>query len=287
MRKFNISKELLKELYCGEQMTTYQIAEELGVSRQTICNKLRDYDISIRDSRFKSLNKKKLKKLKKEKKYKDKEEFDRVYKELKSLELVAEYFGINQKTAYIWKNKLGIETVKEYSNVARGRRMEGKPWADKEYLAEMYEKYSTFELAKMWNCHPTTLQKQLKKYGIKSKDVAEQWARKSKNGIVVVKDANFDLQAYKEQIVLSEHLSKKALAYIKSIVGKCQSCGYDKVLDLHHIDEDHTNNDPENHVILCPNCHALIHRMGKTVEEICPDYESWADILEESYSEAK
>ena len=39
---------------------------------------------------------------------------------------------------------------------------------------------------------------------------------------------------------------------------KCAICGYEdepKILEVHHIDENHNNNDIENLIILCPNCH--------------------------------
>jgi 5-methylcytosine-specific restriction endonuclease McrA len=42
---------------------------------------------------------------------------------------------------------------------------------------------------------------------------------------------------------------------------KCAVCGYDEeenILQVHHIDENRQNNDIENLIILCPNCHAKI-----------------------------
>lgn len=286
MRKINLPKDLLISMYVNQQMTTYQIADELGVHRQTIANKLKEYGIELRDSHFKAKPKKKvLKKVSLD--YKNKEVFEKFYKKFKAIDLVAKHFNINVKTAYSWKKIHGIETIKQFSAQGKERINMDKPWTDRDTLMEYYAQYSTVKLGELWNCHPTTIQKWLKKFGIKASSYAEQWEKEAKFGTVVVKEDDFDLQAYKNQIKLSDHLSKKTLAYIKSVVGKCQACGYDKVLDLHHIDEDRTNNDPENHVILCPNCHALIHRMGKTVEELCPDFISWADILEESYAQAK
>lgn len=41
---------------------------------------------------------------------------------------------------------------------------------------------------------------------------------------------------------------------------KCIVCGFDEVVDVHHIDENRQNNDPKNLVFLCPNHHALLHR---------------------------
>lgn len=42
---------------------------------------------------------------------------------------------------------------------------------------------------------------------------------------------------------------------------KCMVCGYDedeRILEVHHIDENHNNNDIDNLCILCPNCHRKV-----------------------------
>lgn len=42
---------------------------------------------------------------------------------------------------------------------------------------------------------------------------------------------------------------------------KCGVCGYDedsRILEVHHKDENHDNNDPANLCILCPNCHRKV-----------------------------
>ncbi len=41
----------------------------------------------------------------------------------------------------------------------------------------------------------------------------------------------------------------------------CASCGFTKVVHLHHLDLNHKNNDPSNFAPLCPNCHAMIHNL--------------------------
>jgi hypothetical protein len=38
---------------------------------------------------------------------------------------------------------------------------------------------------------------------------------------------------------------------------KCALCPWDKVIEVHHIDDDHDNNEPENLIPLCPNHHRL------------------------------
>jgi len=40
---------------------------------------------------------------------------------------------------------------------------------------------------------------------------------------------------------------------------KCVICGFDKVISVHHIDEDHKNNDIKNLIPLCPNHHHMVH----------------------------
>lgn len=40
---------------------------------------------------------------------------------------------------------------------------------------------------------------------------------------------------------------------------ECIICKFDKVVEVHHIDENHNNNDPSNLVPLCPNHHKMFH----------------------------
>ena len=292
MRKITLSRDLLNSLYTEQRMTLKQISEELGVSRQTVANKLSEYGITIRNSSFIKEQKAKRKpKLKKVPDYRIKEKFEKVYKELKSIELVANHFNISQDTAFAWKKKHNIVTVKEYSQSGKMRINVNKPYADKEWLEKMYAQYSFEDLGRMLNCSPTTIQKWAKKFGIKSRTVKEQWELKSKNGARVVKKDEFDLQAYKKAYVdksysCNTHLPKGLKNFIISLYSACESCGYTEVLDLHHIDGDHNNNSPENHGVLCPNCHAKIHRLGIQFNDLVPHHISWETLLD-SYQEAK
>lgn len=44
-------------------------------------------------------------------------------------------------------------------------------------------------------------------------------------------------------------------------VGICRWCGRRNApLQLHHLDHDHTNDDPSNHVLLCRSCHGKAGR---------------------------
>ncbi|MAG91236.1 hypothetical protein CMO83_01005 [Candidatus Woesearchaeota archaeon] len=53
----------------------------------------------------------------------------------------------------------------------------------------------------------------------------------------------------------------------KKTTEKCNSCGFSKIVQIHHLDGNTRNNDLKNIVGLCPNCHKLIH-MYEYYEEI-------------------
>lgn len=45
----------------------------------------------------------------------------------------------------------------------------------------------------------------------------------------------------------------------KKLTEKCVICGFDKIVELHHLDHDHKNNSESNLIGLCPNHHKLLH----------------------------
>lgn len=47
---------------------------------------------------------------------------------------------------------------------------------------------------------------------------------------------------------------------------RCERCGYDSypVLEIHHKDSNHKNNEPDNLELLCPNCHLVSHYKNRT-----------------------
>lgn len=54
---------------------------------------------------------------------------------------------------------------------------------------------------------------------------------------------------------------------------KCVVCGFDKIVAIHHIDENKKNNDPSNLIPLCPNHHEMCHSKYKS--EIKPYIDEW------------
>ncbi len=56
----------------------------------------------------------------------------------------------------------------------------------------------------------------------------------------------------------------------KKITEKCFICGFDSIVELHHVDGKHENNSSDNLVGLCPNHHAMIHHRNysKKIKEL-------------------
>lgn len=263
MRKIEIDKEYLIDRYVVKNMTLKQIGEELGVNRETVSNKLKEFNIPKRV---------KIKKVKSKKEippYRIKEEFEKVYSELGSLDLVAKYFGINITTVCDWKNKLGIKSLRKTFS-RKKKLIINKPYANKEWLIKMYNKYSSLEIAEKLGCHPTTIQNWLRKFNIPIRSLSEQWKKKPKvtaykiiGKFKVRKNSGYILKALKRDLL--------------NFYGCCESCGESEVLDIHHIDFNHSNNSKENLSVLCPNCHAKIHRNGVKFYDLVKNHKIYAD----------
>jgi ribosomal protein L37E len=58
----------------------------------------------------------------------------------------------------------------------------------------------------------------------------------------------------------------------RSLTEKCTLCGFDKVVELHHFDRNHSNNSADNLIGLCPNHHRMIHD-GRYREEVLKEIE--------------
>lgn len=58
---------------------------------------------------------------------------------------------------------------------------------------------------------------------------------------------------------------------------KCVVCGFDKIIAIHHIDENKKNNAPENLIPLCPNHHEMVH--SKWRDEVQPYIDEWVRNL--------
>ncbi len=63
----------------------------------------------------------------------------------------------------------------------------------------------------------------------------------------------------------------------KEKIGKCEKCGLNRCLELHHRDGNPYNNDESNWTVLCNECHDEVHKMGNTYNSF--QYECEFDFI--------
>lgn len=71
----------------------------------------------------------------------------------------------------------------------------------------------------------------------------------------------------KRNAIAKKYVSSKKVYYRKQLIDntehpQCVACGYDQFKDaliVHHLDMNRGNNDPDNLVVLCCNCHQVLH----------------------------
>lgn len=65
--------------------------------------------------------------------------------------------------------------------------------------------------------------------------------------------------------VLRNHITNYRTICFKVHGKKCLVCGEEKIVSVHHLDENHSNNDPNNLVPLCPTHHQYLHSRYKGI----------------------
>ena len=70
----------------------------------------------------------------------------------------------------------------------------------------------------------------------------------------------------------------------KKVVQSCVVCGFDKIIDLHHLDHNHSNNSELNLIGLCPNHHRMVHHRD-FCQEVFPVLKSKGYSIPDSYEE--
>lgn len=58
---------------------------------------------------------------------------------------------------------------------------------------------------------------------------------------------------------------------------ECIICGENKIVTVHHFDENHKNNDPENLIPLCPTHHQYVHSRYKN--EVIDKIETYRNVF--------
>lgn len=121
--------------------------------------------------------------------------------------------------------------------------------------AWIQEKKSKTFISKQLGCKPETLNHYLQKMGIEYKG-QQGW----KKGLT--SNTYISALQYAQKDHVSSHKLKIKLIQDGIKNNKCELCGLDTwnnlpiPLELHHIDGNHYNNNLNNLLILCPNCHA-------------------------------
>lgn len=65
----------------------------------------------------------------------------------------------------------------------------------------------------------------------------------------------------------------------KKKIGKCEKCGNTTCLELHHIDENHFNNNENNWMVLCKDCHKNIHLKTANTPKFDYEFDYIVDII--------
>lgn len=81
--------------------------------------------------------------------------------------------------------------------------------------------------------------------------------------------SRLELRGFVKRDFSDNHITKAGRKYLRNNrmktnpifkVAECIVCGRRDVIDIHHIDQNRSNNNPSNLIHLCPSHHALIHR---------------------------
>ncbi|MBS3098587.1 hypothetical protein J4462_00055 [Candidatus Pacearchaeota archaeon] len=89
--------------------------------------------------------------------------------------------------------------------------------------------------------------------GMCSTCYGKTFSRRHKEAYQARKFYNIDYETYKKK---TQH---------------CVICGFDKIVDLHHLDKNHENRSETNLIGLCPNHHKMIHKsefMADTISRL-------------------
>lgn len=170
----NIPQEDLKQLYWDDEMSTLQIAEVFGCSKQCILNYMIKYDIPRRTRSEAQKRKKNVSKVG----LLSKDDLHDLYwnRDMSTLQ-IAEVFGCGKRCI--------LDHMIKY-DVPRRTRSEAQTLkfvASREELIELYwdKRMPLPSIADLFDCNPSTIRERLIKFGIDRRPVGSQTLDKSSN----------------------------------------------------------------------------------------------------------
>lgn len=212
----------------------------------------------------------------------DEELLKKLYEEGKSTSELASLFNVSVATVCRRLEKFGVKLRGGSANKGKVSKRIGAVTnefdtkKDLIYNAYFNDLMSKRELCLEFNIAFKTLNKLFNKWGWESRTHKEQTTQHnitnkigknySKNR-TIIRGANKGKNHSKQNKNYHYIYSKVAF---ESYPHKCMICGYKKyksVLEVHHRDEDRSNNIPENLMILCPTCHRLVHLEIESVDK--------------------
>lgn len=257
-----ISKEQLHQWYSIEFKTTTEIATILNVSPSTISNKLKKFDIPIRNRKQAQF---------KNKKINEKILFELYITQRKSVDSITKILNISETTIFKYLQKFGIKVRKNYDYPAWNK---GSTKQTNEKIKKASEKTSItrkilFKKGELshWN-----------KGNSWSKEHREKLSEKNKGKRIGPDNHNWKggvsskYTAWKEKIRNSfEYKELRKKVYLRDNY-LCQLCGKlsDGDLQMHHIKkvEDHKDLilEESNCITLCRKCHVSIRHKESDYE---------------------
>lgn len=223
------------------------------------------------------------------------------YVELKDLSVGDKVYVNGTETTVLYRDKSWLEnqyitlgkTVKEIANefgyskyvidkwlrrfqIARPDSDNTELYKDKDWLYEQNITLNkTFvQISKETGYNVSTLKKWAKVHGIPQKGTGyfnvghKPWnkglSEKDDERVKRQSDAlrNFHYDKSKKGISI---LKEDTTNYQKHNTNVCEICGSTDDVEVHHIDKNHNNNNPENLISLCSSCHTRVHNQSLLV----------------------
>ena len=183
--------------------------------------------------------------------------------------------------------------------------MGSRKYTEKQFINAVSESYSYSEVCRKIGISPKggnlkTVKDKIEKLGLdKSHFTGQRWnrgktsdshssIRKKDISEILVENSGWSSSAVRNRLI-KEGLKEN----------KCECCGRSEwmgvqiPLELHHINEIHTDNRLENLLILCPNCHALtdshtnVEKLSALIEKQEVEGRKFREALVERYNKLK